>query len=53
MQACTEMSLPSDTNNVTDMFPPSKFDPSAYCKKKWGVGRRSDWMKTQYWGKSE
>ena len=52
-QACTEMSLAMDTNNVTDMFPPVKYDPSAYCKKKWGATFRPDWTKTQFWGKRE
>ena len=45
------MQLPSDTNNETDMFPPSKFDPSAHCKETYGVEFRESWMKAQYWGK--
>ena len=53
LQACTEMMLPSDTNNVTDMFPPYKYDPSDYCMDKWNVRFRPDWMKTQFWGKSK
>ncbi|XP_064395682.1 dipeptidyl peptidase 2-like [Halichondria panicea] len=51
-QACTEMSLPSDTNNMTDMFPPTIFDPSAYCEKTWGAKHRKGWMDTQFWGKN-
>ena len=47
------MVLASDSNNKTDMFPPFTYDPSAYCKKKWGVSTRPGWMKAQYWGKSE
>ena len=50
-QACTEMMLPSDTNNDTDMFPPNTFDPSQHCMDKFGVKYRKDWMKTQFWGK--
>ena len=52
-QACTEMTLPSDTNNVTDMFPPYKYNVSAYCMEKWNVRSRPNWMKAQFWGKSE
>ncbi len=44
------MMLPSDTNNVTDMFPPNVFDPSDYCMDKYGVQYRKDWMKISYWG---
>ena len=51
LQACTEMMLPSDTNHVTDMFPPHHFDPSQHCMDKFGVKYRNGWMKTQYWGK--
>lgn len=47
------MSLPCDTNNVTDMFPPTTFDPSDYCQKTYGVTRRKGWMETQFWGKGE
>lgn len=50
-QACTEMRLPCSTNNVTDMFPPTVYDPSAYCMQKWGVKTRPGWMKAEYWGK--
>lgn len=50
-QACTEMSLPCDTNNVTDMFPPTTFDPSEYCMNTWGASHRKGWMDTQFWGK--
>ena len=52
MQACTEMVLRCETNNVTDMFPPKKYDVDEYCKEKWGVSQRAGWMNTFYWGKS-
>ena len=44
------MILPVETNNVTDMFPPTTFDPSSHCEEKWGVAERQDWTKTQLWG---
>eukprot|EP00731_Ephydatia_muelleri_P033891 Em0041g4a len=50
-QACTELTLPCSTNNITDMFPPTVFDPSAYCKAKWGVEVRPGWTKAELWGK--
>ena len=53
LQACTEMTLPSDTNNITDMFPPYNYNVSSYCMDKWNVRLRPDWMKTQFWGKSK
>ena len=54
-QACTEMGHGSVSNNVTDMFAPSKYNVSHHCEQKWGVTStaRPDWMKTQFWGKSE
>lgn len=50
-KACTEMVLRCDTNNVTDMFPPVKYDVDEYCRNKWGVGHRSGWMNAYYWGR--
>lgn len=48
------MALPFETNNVTDMFPPYKYDMSDYCDKKWSITvRRPDWLRTEFWGKSE
>ena len=44
------MRLPIITNNVTDMFPPTSYDPSAYCLERWGVEARPDWTSTQFWG---
>lgn len=52
-QACTELTLPCSTNNITDMFPPTVFDPSAYCKAKWGVEVRPGWTKAELWGKGQ
>ncbi|XP_068167598.1 dipeptidyl peptidase 2 [Antennarius striatus] len=52
-QACTEINLCYESNNVTDMFPPMAFNSSdreLYCSKRWAVIPRSDWLKTQYWG---
>ena len=51
LQACTEMTVPCSTNNITDMFPPVTYDPSAHCWGTWGVEQRPEWMKTEYWGK--
>ena len=51
MQACTEMTQACATNNVTDMFPPTFYDPSAHCKETWGVSARPGWMNTLFWGK--
>jgi len=50
-QACTEMVMPISSNNVDDMFPPSKFDLDAftrYCVDKWGVKPRPLWIPTYY-----
>lgn len=53
LQACTEMLLPCSTNNVTDMFPPTVYDPSVHCRQVWGVDARPGWMKAEFWGKGQ
>ncbi|KAF7687531.1 dipeptidyl peptidase 2 [Silurus meridionalis] len=52
-QACTEVEMCFESNNVTDMFPPMPFTQSMrmeYCAKRWAVVPRPGWLKTQYWG---
>ena len=44
------MVLRCDTNNITDMFPPTEYNVDEYCQSKWSVSYRKDWMSTYYWG---
>ena len=56
IQACTEVHLPTGSNNVTDMFPVLPFNDAIrnqYCQKKWGVMPRDLWSEAQFWAKSK
>uniref|UniRef100_A0A672GF81 Dipeptidyl peptidase 7 n=1 Tax=Salarias fasciatus TaxID=181472 RepID=A0A672GF81_SALFA len=51
-QACTEVELCFESNNVTDMFPPMSFsqaDRRRYCSER-GVTPRPGWLRLQFWG---
>eukprot|EP01089_Gocevia_fonbrunei_P015996 TRINITY_DN4851_c0_g1_i1.p1 TRINITY_DN4851_c0_g1~~TRINITY_DN4851_c0_g1_i1.p1 ORF type:complete len:488 (-),score=104.73 TRINITY_DN4851_c0_g1_i1:6-1469(-) len=46
-QACSEIIYCPTTNNVTDMFPPRKWDLADltdYCQKTFGIKPRPDWL---------
>ncbi|XP_071496177.1 dipeptidyl peptidase 2-like [Diadema antillarum] len=53
-QACTEVTMPAGSTNMTDMFPSMPFTlemRTEYCKDKYGVVPRGDWLAIQGFGK--
>ncbi|CAL1525887.1 unnamed protein product [Lymnaea stagnalis] len=52
-QACTELSLPRGSNNITDMFPVLPWTPelrAVYCQKTYGITPREEWAAIQFLG---
>ncbi|XP_005108074.1 dipeptidyl peptidase 2 [Aplysia californica] len=52
-QACTDIILPTGSNNVTDMFPVLPWNLELrkdYCKKTFGITPRVDWPATEFLG---
>jgi len=52
-QSCTEMVMPISQNGTSDMFLPYYFDLNAitaYCRSRWGVTPRPNWVTTYYGG---
>ncbi|XP_022094668.1 dipeptidyl peptidase 2-like [Acanthaster planci] len=53
-QACTEITMPEGSNNVTDMFPALPLTEQireAYCSQKWKVTPKPTWLNIIMWGK--
>ncbi|BFZ05933.1 hypothetical protein BsWGS_08972 [Bradybaena similaris] len=52
-QACTELSLPDGSNNVTDMFPVIPWNlqlKRQYCQNTYGITTRDSWAGIQFLG---